>query len=618
VRGARTSFLAGGATGYGEAAPGDHLQTVYHLWVAGHQLAHGHAPWLDPYSFHPGGGTVWNPPAWPFGVPYWALAALLGPVLGWNVFLLGTYVLAGAFACLWLRELGLPRGAALVGGLAFALAPYRVAQSAGHLLGPIAALLPLALYGIERARRGSAWWLALGGAALASIPLSGQVHIALAAIPFFALYASVRLRGAAALAAAGAAVLAAIGAGLLIRQGVIAGSTGGHPRTLAEVGVYSAEWPDFVSRSKRHGPESFVFLGWVTPLAAAAGLVLLARARRWGLAVLLGIAAVVPSLLALGTNLPLYSALWHAVPPLRFPRAPERLMPLANLGIAALAAVAVARLPRRAVVAAAALVVVALDLHVHVYGRSAADPDNGAYAATRAGRLLELPIFLPDVHFGSVYLYYDMQARRERPLGYSTTAPREADRLARRLLRMTCGDWSGGVAAELTRLGVTTVAVHEGLYRRDPEEATTLPFAVRGLERHGWRAVGRDGLVATYALSGGGPDAPPLAPGPPVYCFGWANRVPGVPGRTMSVSHAPLWVYGSGDLRLRVSAPAPLASTFSVDGRVLRTRLVSGPVDVRVPLGPRGWHLVAVEVPHLLPGPGKRAGLRLLSLRVTR
>src|SRR5438874_2184140 len=80
-----------------------------------------------------------------------------GEVLGWNLFLLLTYLAAGAFAYLWLRELGLPGGAALVGGLVFALAPYRVAQSAGHLRGPISALIPLALWAFERSRRGSRW-----------------------------------------------------------------------------------------------------------------------------------------------------------------------------------------------------------------------------------------------------------------------------------------------------------------------------------------------------------------------------------------------------------------------------------------------------------------------------
>src|SRR5206468_3395505 len=117
------------------------------------------------------------------------LDALLGAVAAWNAFVLLTFVGAGAATALWLRSLSLPPGAALVGGLAFALAPYRVVQTAGgHLLAPVSLLLPLALFGIETRRR----WLA--AAALASIPLSGQVHLALGAIPFAVAYALVRRR----------------------------------------------------------------------------------------------------------------------------------------------------------------------------------------------------------------------------------------------------------------------------------------------------------------------------------------------------------------------------------------------------------------------------------------
>ena len=125
---------------------------------------------------------------WPFAAVFGPLQALFGTVVGWNLFVLLTYVGAGGLTALWLRALGLPLAAALAGGLAFALAPYRVAQSTGHLLGPISMLLPLALYGVER-RLG---WLA--AAALASIPLSGQVHLALGAIPFVLAYAVARGR----------------------------------------------------------------------------------------------------------------------------------------------------------------------------------------------------------------------------------------------------------------------------------------------------------------------------------------------------------------------------------------------------------------------------------------
>src|SRR5919204_391631 len=171
--------------GYGDVAPGDHLQTSYRFWLFGHQLEHGHAPWLDPYSFRPEAAPTVNFTAWPFAIPYWPLEAVAGPVIAWNVFVLASYVLAGLFSCAWLRGLGLPRIASLAGGLAFAIAPYRTAQSLGHLLGPVSALLPLALYAVERARRGSGWWLAPAAGGLAPLSPSRQGHRALPGDPFF-------------------------------------------------------------------------------------------------------------------------------------------------------------------------------------------------------------------------------------------------------------------------------------------------------------------------------------------------------------------------------------------------------------------------------------------------
>src|SRR5438093_534706 len=64
---ARSHFLSGGAPGHGEASPGDHLQTLYHYWLVGHQLEHGRAPWRDPYSFRPEVGAQPNYPGWPYG-----------------------------------------------------------------------------------------------------------------------------------------------------------------------------------------------------------------------------------------------------------------------------------------------------------------------------------------------------------------------------------------------------------------------------------------------------------------------------------------------------------------------------------------------------------------------
>jgi hypothetical protein len=497
LRDAGESFLARGGNGYGEATPGDHLQSAYNLWLPGHQLEERRAPWRDPYSFQPESEPLVNLQGLVFGLPYWPLERMLGAVRGWNAFILLSYLLAGGLACAWLRTLGLPRGAALAGGLVFALAPYRVAQSTGHMLGPVSAFLALALYGLESVRRRGTPWLVLAGAGLVAIPLSGQLHLTLGAIPLFLGYAAVRLwprLGGAAVVAAVAAV-----AGLLGWAATVPGSVASGGRSLRTVERYSAEWSDLVSRNLGAELEEFVFLGWLTPLLALVGLGLLVRRGRRSLAAVLGLAATLPILLALGTNLPTYEVLWDAFPPFRYPRVPERLMPIACLALAALVAVALsyARWP---VVTLLALPLLVLDLDVDVYRATPADPGNRAYASLRAqpeGRLLELPVILPQRHFGSPYLYYLTQAPRERPGGYSTVAPREAEDLARRLSRLNCGYWAGRESL-LARLGIRYVAVHDGLYTRNPVVPDCRRSGRRGLEAHGFRPASTDGRITIF------------------------------------------------------------------------------------------------------------------------
>jgi hypothetical protein len=491
--------MAGGAEGYGQPGPGDHLQTSYRLWLFGDQLEHGRPPWRDEYSFRPESGPTVNLGGWPLALVYWPLYRIFGLVVAWNLFSLIGFLLAGGIVLLWLRELGLPRWAALAGGLAFAIAPYRVVQSEGHLLGTISVLLPLALWAFERARRGSVWWHALAAAALVSLPLAGQLHPAIGAIPFFAVYALVRTRERSVLAGALAGAVIAVVVGLLIQRAVISGSISEGGRSLKEVRRYQADWIDLLTRHKRHGGESFVFVGWLTPVLAAAGLALLVAARRYALAALLGLAVLIPVMLAVGTNFPLYEPLWHHIGPFRYPRVPERLMPIACLALAALVAFAVARLRWRL---APAIVVAALflDLHVADYRASAADADNGAYARLRelpAGAVLELPVFRAGVHYAGVYLYYTQQSRREHVSGYTSFAPKPADDLLRNLRVLNRGEW----APELDALGVRYVTVNDGLFRQ-PVEATephTSGPARRMLRAHGFHPVGRDGRVTLYA-----------------------------------------------------------------------------------------------------------------------
>ena len=539
----------------------------------GHQLEHGRAPWRDPYTFRPESPPRWNFGGWPFGLVFWPLDALFGHVRAWNLFLLLTYLAAGGFSYLWLRELALPAAAAAFGGLVFALEPYRVAQSAGHLRGPISALLPLSLWALERGRRGSPWWFMGAGVALASIPFS-DVHLALGAIPFFLLYALCRgawLGGA-------LATLPALAAALLVGHYSTSG-IGSGGRSLREVAHYSATGLDFVTRHPRHGLESFVFLGWLTPLLALVGLVVLVRARRWWLVAVLAVGALVPMLLALGTHFPLYSTLWHHLPPLRYPRVPERQLPVACLALAALAAFAVARL--RWVLVAALLVLVAADLRVSIYEAAAAEPGRRAYAGLSApGRLLELPVQHPNVHLGSIYLWYDQVARRERPGGYSTIAPRPAARLSLRLSELNCGDWRRGDDALLRRLDVRYVAFHRGL------AGETGWFAWRELLGHGFGQVARDDGVTMLERGRSGGSSPVPEPSRRiVLCEGWQGGSP-------RYRHAAFWT--RGQVRLHLTTRDPVRVTLSLNRRPVRALRVSRPVSIRI--GRAGWWLIGVDV----------------------
>ena len=108
----------------------------------------------------------------------------------------------------------------------------------------------------------------------------------------------------------------------------------------------------------------------------------------------------------------------------------------------------------------------------------------------------------PNVHLGSVYLWYDQIAQRERPGGYSTIAPQAAARLSLRLTELNCGDWRPGDDALLRRLGVSYVAFHRGL------AGETGWFAWRELLDHGFGQVARDDGVTMLERGRSGGSSP--------------------------------------------------------------------------------------------------------------
>src|SRR5262249_21640829 len=191
------------------------------------------------------------------------------------------------------------------------------------------------------------------------IPLSGQLHLALGAIPFFAAYALVRLPWAALLA------IPALGVGLLADALAVHGTTGASGRQFGQVEHFSARLPDFISRDT-DVLDGVVYVGWTVAVLAAAGLVALVLRRRWGIALVLGLGALIPILFSLGGHVPGYHFIWSHAPGLRHTRVPERMMPIACLALAGLVAVAVSRFRWPGVAAIVALLLL-VDLRLGIF-----------------------------------------------------------------------------------------------------------------------------------------------------------------------------------------------------------------------------------------------------------
>jgi hypothetical protein len=268
-------------------------------------------------------------------------------------------------------------------------------------------------------------------------------------------------------------------------------------------------------------------------------------------------------------------------------------MPIADLALAALTAFAVAELVRRAgkrglAVAAGLLVLVALDLGTQPVSATAADPDNEAYAALEPGRILELPLFDPGIHYGSVYDYYELQAARERPQGYNTLAPRSAYSFAFTYDRISCGIWLPGDEATLERFRVANVLLHAGVYEQASDRSAW--FAWRGLEEAGWAPTAQGGAVTLFERGtvSLGPTVPQPAHDRPVFCQGWRD------GKTTELQ-APFWLYGRGPFTLIFTTEESIRATIIAGGETVYDDHIDGRAIIHLSFPEDGWHPVILN-----------------------
>jgi hypothetical protein len=131
---------------------GDNVYFVHSMWWWKHALLDLHtSPFVDPESFYPVGRqtarsemTVTNT------IPGIPITWLFGPVTGYNVMLLLTFVTTGFYTYLWVHHLTKRRDAAILAGTMAAFMPLRFAHLPGHLSEMTTEYVPLTLFAFER------------------------------------------------------------------------------------------------------------------------------------------------------------------------------------------------------------------------------------------------------------------------------------------------------------------------------------------------------------------------------------------------------------------------------------------------------------------------------------
>jgi hypothetical protein len=315
------------------------------------------------------------------------------PVLAYNAAYIGSYVLAGFGMFLLTRDLWGRTDAAILAGLAFALTPYRLAQST-HLQVLMNGWMPIGLWALHRYfASGSRRWMAAFAAAFVLQGLSNGYYfyffllpVASVAVVEIARPRLSRSRIVLDFAAAGLAIAAAIAPIALVYYRLQRDM--GFARSADELGGLSAQLADYFRVASgawtwggvlgSGSGERQLFHGFVVLLFAAIGVCTVGRRDAvnpirgtWGRAIgaylLMALLAVWLSM-GPGPGKP-YGVLFHLVPGLNGLRVPARLAAVAIVALAVLAGAGFVWLLERLNTRAAAVVAVAIGAIIALEGQ---------------------------------------------------------------------------------------------------------------------------------------------------------------------------------------------------------------------------------------------------------
>ncbi len=188
--------LLGGGDSYTAGLPSKLFATSLSAWNQNVQLGQ--------FSFA-------NTQFQPFYPPGLLVMGLLPNNLGYNLFLLGHYAMAGFFFYLWMRQLGRGREAAFLGGLSFLAGGFLVAHKGHQAMMTTAIWLPLLLLFAARHATGGRREAVGAGVALAFSILAGFPQVTLYGLMVVVPYWFWRSEGRAGRATAGLGLMVLLG-----------------------------------------------------------------------------------------------------------------------------------------------------------------------------------------------------------------------------------------------------------------------------------------------------------------------------------------------------------------------------------------------------------------------
>ncbi|HYH58372.1 MAG TPA: hypothetical protein VD790_04025 [Thermoleophilaceae bacterium] len=467
---------------------GDPLPQAWQIAWGGHALQHQPLDYWQSNMYWPLDNTL----AFSDALVGYAPFGLIGEgfeaaIVRYNLLFLFAYALAAFGAYLLAREVGVGRGGAAVGAIAFAYAPWRLEQD-GHMHVISSGGIPLALFLLVRGYRRRSPGVVIAGWLVAAWQLALGFTLGLMLAYLLAVLAVVVLvswwrkrpsRGLVAASVAGAAVFAAVGVLLAMPYQEVRDDHPESERTAETVAAFSGGPEMFlaapdqstiwgpVTRPVRDGldfiPEQTLFPGVLVLLLAIFGL---SRASplSTGLRIGLGVGVLLLVVLSLGFQLDSgvpypYRALYDYAPGWDAVRTPGRLNTLTSLGLALLAAAGAHALIRRA--HPPAVLAIGLPLIVLVEGAgfpnphpTVAQPPAGLEQA--AAPRLHLPM---DVYESRRFLLWSTDGFPEILNGRASFKPTFFARLERGMAAFPA-DWT---LDYLRDLGVETVVLHPDL-----------------------------------------------------------------------------------------------------------------------------------------------------------